>query len=240
VARSEGREIVEGVPCDVVYVEWGPEANDVKARLFLGADDHLPRRIQWIWATAPAEGGLSQTFADLRVNRELAPGLFATEIPASYERRSPELTVALDVGHQAPDWELRESGGGRLRLSDLRGRVVVLDFWATWCGPCVEAMPVLEDLRQHYEDHEVEFVAVHCRDEADGEAFLGKGYGFRSLLEGDTVADAYGVAGLPTLFIVDALGRVTHRKTGFGPGVRAELAEAIEEARRSAPAPTTP
>ena len=122
---------------------------------------------------------------------------------------------ALKVGDAAPDFtvELVDSGGltGRtLSLADLRGKVVVVDFWAPWCGYCVSDMPVWDELGAKYGEDLV-ILAVDCGGDTFGEmkAFIAdSGYGFVFALVNEDIARAYPCPGIPYDVIVDREGTI--------------------------------
>ncbi len=113
-------------------------------------------------------------------------------------------------GH-APDFTLDSLDGGAVTLSDLEGQVVVLDFWAIWCSPCVDAMPHLQQLHEQYAGQEVVVLAINVSERRDevAEFMAQHGYTFTVLLDSDgRVTDTYGVRGIPYTIIVDRDGDV--------------------------------
>jgi len=124
-----------------------------------------------------------------------------------------------EVGDQAPDFEVPAlDGDGQVRLSDLRGRPVVLNFWASWCNPCREEFPVLRRAAKKYGD-DVEIVGVTYKDiPSDSRAFARKEHADWLLGEderGTVGAKAYGVRALPQTFFIDADGRIVDRVFGI-------------------------
>jgi thiol-disulfide isomerase/thioredoxin len=102
-------------------------------------------------------------------------------------------------------------------LDDLKGKVVFLKFWATWCGPCRAGMPSMESLYNKFKDTEFEMLAVNLRErEADVLAFLEvSNLSFPILHDSDArVGTAYGVQALPTTFIINKEGRIVARHVG--------------------------
>jgi len=122
--------------------------------------------------------------------------------------------------------------GNRVRLSDLRGKVVVLDFWASWCGPCKAQTPIVDRVARHFEKSNVMVLGVSTNDQReDAVRFLQmNGISYASLYDEDgSVGRTYGVRTLPTLVVVDAKGRIV--------GVRrtlvreSELVSLVDKAR---------
>jgi thiol-disulfide isomerase/thioredoxin/tetratricopeptide (TPR) repeat protein len=126
------------------------------------------------------------------------------------------------LGQPAPEFEVTSLSGPNVRLSTLRGKVVLVDFWATWCGPCRAVMPTLSDLSVRYADQGL--VVVGISDEVEGvvtkfvEGERRRGREFRQTLalEKGGVRSAYGVRSLPTLVIIDRRGVVRELHVGAG------------------------
>jgi thiol-disulfide isomerase/thioredoxin len=101
--------------------------------------------------------------------------------------------------------------GDAITLSDLENQIVVLDFWAIWCHPCVEAMPELEQLHKQYADQGVVVLAINVGEEQDEvtKFMADHGYTLTVLLDTDSrVTDAYGVQGIPHTVVVDRKGEI--------------------------------
>jgi thiol-disulfide isomerase/thioredoxin len=144
----------------------------------------------------------------------------------------PELTVK--VGDAAPDFTLTDLGGKEVTLASLKGKVVLLDFWATWCGPCKAAMPTMQKLHDDYKDKGVVILGVNTwEQEADAaKAYMTKKkFTYGCLLKGDELAAAYGVRGIPTLVVIGKDGKVAEVEVGLadpsGAGLRKVLDAAL-------------
>jgi len=128
---------------------------------------------------------------------------------------SKEKTKLLAVGASAPDWELSDADGKLQTLAQYRGKVVVLDFWATWCGPCTEVMPQMQKLYEKYKDSGVAVFGVSSWEQKDPAVFMKeKHYTYGLLLKGEDIAERYGVGTLPAVYIIGADGRVVYRHEG--------------------------
>ncbi len=117
------------------------------------------------------------------------------------------------TGVPAPAFSLRRlNGSGTLRLSSLRGKAVVLNFWASWCGPCKAEAPALEKLWHQYRGKGVVFVGIDSNDaSSDARRFLaahGITYPVVSDTNGLVAANRYDIAGLPVTYFVDRRGRL--------------------------------
>ena len=118
----------------------------------------------------------------------------------------------------APDFTLPTLSGTPIRLAELRGKAVLLNFWATWCAPCRTEMPSIEALYQRYKDRGLDVLAVNLdlRSTAGVAAFLQEvGVTFRVGLDPSwSTARAYRVLGLPTTYLIDRAGQVIVREVG--------------------------
>ena len=153
---------------------------------------------------------------------------FALSVGAQKSENSKEKTKLLAVGSTAPDWELSGADGKLQSLAQYRGKVVVLDFWATWCGPCTEVMPQMQKLHEKYKDRGVAVFGVSSWEQKDPAAFMKeKHYTYGLLLKGEDITDRYGVGTLPAVYIIGADGRVVYRHEGvakdFGSIIKKQL-----------------
>ncbi len=136
------------------------------------------------------------------------------------------------IARQAPSFTLPLFGGGTIRLEDLRGKVVFLNFWASWCPPCRAEARTLEAAWQRYKDRGIVFLGIDIQDtEQDARAFL-KEFGITYLNARDAsgeVAIEYGVWGIPETYFIDRKGRITYKQVGAlgWPIITAKLDEAL-------------
>ncbi len=129
-------------------------------------------------------------------------------------RGRPDLNrKELRVGDSAPDWRLKTVEGETVALSDFRGEVVVLDFWAHWCGPCHKMTPKIDELVSEYQDKPVRFftLSVKAGPDFDPKDYLKEHKMASTFLIGDdSVDDKYGIWGMPTFFVIDPAGKVAY------------------------------
>jgi len=118
-------------------------------------------------------------------------------------------------GQAAPPFRLEKFGGGSISSSELKGKVVMLDFWATWCGPCISEMPVLLKLASEYEPKGVVFLAASRDDPSIAKVEVGMFIDQRApalaryaAFADDGTADAYSVSAIPTMVLIDRKGQL--------------------------------
>ena len=125
------------------------------------------------------------------------------------------------TGQEAPDFVLKSAAGTNLRLSEYRGDVVMINFWATWCGPCRQEMPLLDDLYDRYQRVGFNLLGVNIDDDA-GRAMQmvdELGVTFPVLFdEKKEVSKLYQVEAMPVTILVDRHGTVRHVHLGYKPG----------------------
>src|SRR5712692_9748947 len=115
------------------------------------------------------------------------------------------------VGGPAPEITLKDLQGQEVKLSDLRGKIVLLNFWATWCKPCKEEMPAMQAVYEKLRDQGFVVLAVNELEDTDRviEHIRTHGHTFPVVMDHDNrVANRYGVVGLPASFLIDRQGIV--------------------------------
>ena len=118
---------------------------------------------------------------------------------------------------KSTDFKLKDLNGKEVSLSDLRGKKVFLNFWASWCPPCKAEMPDIERLYEETKDSDLVILAVNLGEDKDTvKSFIDKNnYKFRILLDSDqTVAEQYSITSIPTSFFIDKNGTIVTKKIG--------------------------
>jgi len=158
----------------------------------------------------------------------ILPRIFSRHVAAAVGRQAPEFALALVAnGAAAPGGDAKT-----LRLSDFRGRAVLLDFWATWCGPCRAEAPIVEQVARRWRDRGVVVLGIDTdtADQGDPRAFAienGLSYPIVHDVTG-TAARAYEVDSLPTLVVVSPGGKIVAVRSGITDG--AELERLVRQA----------
>jgi peroxiredoxin len=154
-------------------------------------------------------------------------GTLTLEEAWAFVKKDEAAKRLLPIGAQAPDWTLKDAKGQPHRLSDYRGKVVVMDFWAVWCVPCHRLMPEMQKMHEDLSKRGVVVFGISTGEHGGDPAQLMKdrGYTYGLLLNGETIAEDYHVVGLPTVYVIGVDGRIIH--CGFGAN------EALEGRRRA-------
>lgn len=134
------------------------------------------------------------------------------------------------INVDAPDFKLKDLNGKSVKLSDFRGSIVVLDFWATWCAPCIGSFPAMKKVMTELKDKPVKFLFI---DTLENEKIENRNEKIHKILKNKKVEDfhvlidemkdlnyevttAYNVQGIPAKFIIDTNGKIRYKSTGFG------------------------
>lgn len=136
------------------------------------------------------------------------------------------------IGQPAPDFALRSMSGENLRLSEHLGEVVVINFWATWCGPCRQEMPLLDELHQKYKLAGLTLLGVNLDESVDRATEMARTLkvSYPVLFdERQEVGRVYQVNSMPMTVLIDREGVVRHVFEGFKPGYEKRYAEQLRE-----------
>ncbi|MBN2241884.1 MAG: TlpA family protein disulfide reductase [Acidobacteria bacterium] len=137
----------------------------------------------------------------------------------------------VEVGKSAPDFTLKDMVGRDVSLDEYRGRIVILDFWATWCGPCRLTMPMLDEIEKEYSG-EMSVLAINMQEPKGvvRDYILEEGLNSRVLLDEDAaIGRQYGVAGIPMQYLVDREGIVRLILSGFHPRMGSQIRDEISK-----------
>ncbi len=238
----------------MAFRAWIDQEYGLVSRVVLEIDDDPDRDLSDL---SEMERMLAETFESMKaeyqvlswaVNEPVDDAVFAFE-PDEGEKRVASMDElmaaaradvpedAAKIGAEAPDFELELLNGETFRLTDHAGKVVVIDFWATWCPPCVAAMPHMRELELEFEDDDVVILGISSDRPGDAErvqAFLDEHeieypVGIDVAARGERIGDAYDVRAIPTLLVIDREGIIRDVKVGFTPEAMADVRAKIRD-----------
>lgn len=209
---------------------------------YFGAQDNFLRRVDRAIG-ADAEGGRtsemvqsSAVFTNVKFDTSAVSANFAPGVPDGFivkpvgggkrddsktdKKMKSEASAngLLAVGSTAPDWTLKTPSGDEVTLSSLKGKVVVLDFWATWCPPCRKAMPMVQKLHDKYNGKNVLVYGLATGERPGGDPakyMADQKFSYGLLLNAETVAPKYKIAGIPTFYVIGKDGNILFNSVGF-------------------------
>jgi thiol-disulfide isomerase/thioredoxin len=141
-------------------------------------------------------------------------------------------TVSPLVGKPAPEIDLELLGGGRFKLTSQKGKIVVLDFWASWCGPCMQTMPLMEEAMQEFDENKVRLVSVKLEEPAGHVKSVLERHKLNVAVALDidgVAARRYEANAIPQLVVVDGKGNIARLYVGGGRNVVEQLKTSIAE-----------
>ena len=142
------------------------------------------------------------------------------------------LAHAIASQDDAPDFTLKNLQGSNIRLSEYRGQVVLLNFWASWCGPCRQEMPLLDRIHQRYQDAGFAVVSVNVEgDQVPARALAQEtGVTFPVLIDtNQQVSELYGLEAMPSSILIDRDGVVRYIHHGYQPGDEALYLKVVKQ-----------
>ncbi|QEH43235.1 TlpA disulfide reductase family protein [Chitinophaga sp. XS-30] len=208
-----------------------------------------------VLSKAVKEGKFEQRYVDQvrKAYAHLHPGkdvdAYIADLQQDFIDKIKAHVATLLINEAAPEFTVTDVNGRKVSLADFKGKTIVLDFWATWCGPCVESFPAMQIAANRYaNDPDVKFLFIHCWENVadpltDARNFLSKrNYTFDLYMDPvdpDTkrslAADAFKVNGIPAKFIIDGKGRIRFSVSGFSGKAEAaaeEVVQMVEMARK--------
>ena len=248
-ATHESAQTIDGVECDVVKYIPDPSGNNTVS-FYIGKKDGIVRRIQNCMkimmpgAPGPVSGCVIFNAKNVDTSPKADAGAFRLPCPEGYRNEifqgafnkvAQNAQGFIPSGALAPDWELKTPDGKTVSLKSLRGKVVIMDFWSSWCGPCKMAMPGLQKVHEEFKDKPVAILGINCRERTPAGEGLAmefvrqKGLTYTQLLKGDTVAATYKVSGIPCFYVIDPDGKVIFATSGFQPQLHDYMKRIIEQ-----------
>jgi thiol-disulfide isomerase/thioredoxin len=168
---------------------------------------------------------VTEVFSNIQVNVPVATKEFDTAFPKGVSTATPPPPPAQDeqepkppvpIGHLAPEFSVTGMDGKKLKLSSLRGHVVMIDFWATWCPPCRETLPETYRLSKVGEPRGLKVLPISDEDHGTGAGFLKQNHYARPtfLDKGSKAEKTYNIQAIPTVVIIDAKGKLRNYFVG--------------------------
>ncbi len=207
----KGEKTVGSTECVVVEAD----AQIAHLTLYLGKDDALlyggVARKPEAWGDAT----ILMSFDRMQIGRVIPDEAFSMVTPQGYSEVQYSGNFPT-LGEAAPDFKLTGFDGKSIQLAQFKGRVVVLDFWATWCAPCKQAMPGLQKLHERYASKGLSIIGVNYDERGDARAYLA-GHDYRYAFassEGSDIAKSY-KPNLPMAVVIDGRGRMVEVFSGY-------------------------
>lgn len=228
--QDQGTVSLQGVPARKLSIG----GNDDSAAFYFATATGLPLRSSY---TAGAKTA-AITFSHYHLNQPVVASAFAAKPPPGLTAyaASPAEPALLAVGTLAPDFTLPTADGKTISLSSLKGQVVLLDFWASWCPPCKEALPHTQSLSDEFKDKGVTVLAVNTADTPEGRtAFLKAHPEYTMTMPFDAdpqqpvASGKYKVTGIPTFYVIDQDGKVAATFVGYDPDGEMQVKKVLEK-----------
>lgn len=256
-----GAEKIDGQMCDVVQV-GEPDDRGVTYYISqsdhlprrIDRYELLPGQ-----NSGPTPGVRRLDISNLKLDAKSAGGTYAIAAPEGYAIRvakrerpaakagdggkqlgDPDNTRAhlakrgqVNEGDMAPDFALKDKDGKDIKLADLKGKVVIMDFWGTWCPWCIKAMPQVQKVHEKYQDKDVVVLGMNVEGNPAAKPleFMKRNkFSYNTLLEAQSAAQAYKVSAFPTLFVLDKTGKVVFKEEGFSNELFEKVSKAVDGA----------
>jgi len=143
-----------------------------------------------------------------------------------------QIQAASTAAGPAPDFTLKSNSGKNIKLSELRGQVVMINFWASWCGPCRQEMPLLDQLYQRYQPMGFTLLGVNVEEDSGAADKILKEIpvSFPVLYDNKSkVSESYQVQAMPSTFLIDRDGKLRYLHKGYRPGTEEDYQKQIRE-----------
>jgi len=146
----------------------------------------------------------------------------------------PIFVYSQEVGSKAPDFSAKDLNGNNIKLSEIKDKVIVLDFWASWCIPCKKSMPHLADLYNKLKDTSFTIIGINLDDDKNKinsfKESIGIEIPFSIIHDKESkLPELYNVEGMPTTIIIDKQGTIKFKETGFDSVLKEKIDKTIYE-----------
>ncbi|MDB5232938.1 MAG: thiol-disulfide oxidoreductase [Chitinophagaceae bacterium] len=181
---------------------------------FIGKEDHLVHGFQF---------SVQKQFLKIRkINESYTDEVFHLSAEQNVIKMTGTETISaglLKRGETAPDWTL-PAVNGPLSLSSLKGKIVLLDFWGTWCGPCIKSMPDIQAIHEQFKGKDVQVIGVSVETEPGAKPFdfvKKKGFTYTIVADGNKITERYKVKQFPSVYLIDKTGKIIHAEHTSNP-----------------------
>ncbi len=140
--------------------------------------------------------------------------------------------LAAAVNETAPDFTLKTKSGKNLRLNDFRGKVVMINFWATWCAPCRQELPHMEKLHQDFKDKGFVLLGVNIDNDSAAAKKMAEEFKLTFPVlydEKQQTSKLYKLKAMPSTFVIDRNGKIKNVFLGYKPGLEKKHEKAVEK-----------
>jgi peroxiredoxin/outer membrane lipoprotein-sorting protein len=211
--------------------------NDSSISLWLSSENYLPLQFIMNFSAKdfPEPMTMKYKIKSLKLDPQVPKDIFVFKPPeGAKELTIPEKSLKSESfeGKKPPDFTLTSLKGEKISLSSLKGKVVIIDFWASWCPPCREELKIIQKLHNEYKDKGVIILCINSNEEREKvKDFIDENnYNFTVLLDSDgKVSDNYRVKSIPRIFLINKEGIVVKDITGYSIESEKILKEEIEK-----------
>ncbi len=231
--KYEGIEKIKGKECHVVSMNnpWGD-----RNFWYFGTSDYQVYGQRQENNQKEVEGGFKFEMTSLKVNESIAPDQFLFILSKDVSK-SNENERIIAVGKKAPEWTLQNGANENISSRDLKGKIVVLDFWASWCAPCWQIMPAVDKIKSDYATKNVEVFGVNVWEnpklEIDQYLVKKKLNHYEVLFDKEAVvAESFKIGSLPLIVIIGTDGNILYHNSGadreFDKNIRKILDQEVD------------
>lgn len=209
----------------------------IKVNLWIDSQNYLPLQYEFTTQFLEDKNPITMKYKikNLVINPNISSDIFVFKPPKEAKEFKLPDSVTLEEkmeGKIAPDFTLQSLQGKKISLSSYRGKIVILDFWATWCPPCRQELKIIQKLYDEYKDKDVIILCINSGENREKvENFIDENnYTFTVLLDNDgKVSEMYKVKGIPRVLLIDKKGVIIKDITGYSPESEKLLKEEIEK-----------
>lgn len=224
----EGTRSVNGVDCHVIGTNnpWGD-----RNLWFIGKEDFQIHGQKQEKIDVATEGGFTFEMSNVRFNGQISSSAF--DIDSGNAQIVDEDKRLVAVGQLAPEWLLKNAAGQNITSRQLRGKKVILDFWASWCAPCWQIMPTIDRLKKEYGGKKVEIYGVNVWEnpklDVNGYLLRKELNHYEVLFDVEaSVAKSFKIAALPLVVLIDENGKILYLNNGRDASLYENLKELLD------------